>query len=331
MRGLRPQAPGSSTDRPIGRAVTGGAPQPRPVRPEIDAVLRRYGGVAGRRRLLTCVSAAALDDEIRRGRLTRVFRRAYCRPWDADLPAIRERAALVSVGRGAVLSHTTAVRRWGVEVPPCDLVEVTLLDRRLSRPQPGLVVHRTARLPPSATLSGLPTARLEDALVMVFARPDLDGRALVIDAVRRRRTSVDVLDTAIAGHPRARGRRELAGLVSLLRDGCESELEIWGHAEVFSGAAFARGRRQVVVPTAAGTFRLDLAFEAERVAVELDGWAFHSSREQRERDMRRDAALAAAGWLVIRLSHRRLHDDPDGCRRDVLAALGARRPRITAR
>ena len=58
--------------------------------------------------------------------------------------------------------------------------------------------------------------------------------------------------------------------------------------------------------------------------MELDGERWHSTREQRERDRRRDAALAAAGWVTLRFSHRRLHDDPEGCRRDTLATLALR-------
>ena len=84
------------------------------------------------------------------------------------------------------------------------------------------------------------------------------------------------------------------------------------------------GVRQRRVTVNGRTYRLDLAYERERVAVEMDGHQWHSSREQRERDMRRDAALAAAGWLTLRFSHRRLHEDVAGCRRDLLAALAAR-------
>jgi very-short-patch-repair endonuclease len=72
-------------------------------------------------------------------------------------------------------------------------------------------------------------------------------------------------------------------------------------------------------------YRVDLGFEEERVAVEMDGERWHSTPQQRERDRRRDAALAAIGWVVLRLSHDRLHRDVGGCRSDVLAALAARR------
>jgi very-short-patch-repair endonuclease len=50
-------------------------------------------------------------------------------------------------------------------------------------------------------------------------------------------------------------------------------------------------------------FELDFAFPAERVDVECDGWEAHGrKRAQFEEDRRRDAALSAAGWVVLRLT-----------------------------
>jgi len=48
-----------------------------------------------------------------------------------------------------------------------------------------------------------------------------------------------------------------------------------------------------------------------RLAVELDGAAWHGSREQRERDIRRDALLATVGWRTLRLGFTRLTSAPD--------------------
>jgi very-short-patch-repair endonuclease len=62
--------------------------------------------------------------------------------------------------------------------------------------------------------------------------------------------------------------------------------------------------------------------------VELDGAAWHGSAAQRERDVRRDAALAASGWLVVRFTQARLHRDPEGCRRDLLDILASRRRQL---
>ena len=61
-----------------------------------------------------------------------------------------------------------------------------------------------------------------------------------------------------------------------------------------------------------------------KVAVELDGAAFHGSAAARERDTRRDVALAALGWVVLRFSYQRLTTDPEGCRREIAAVCAAR-------
>jgi len=76
------------------------------------------------------------------------------------------------------------------------------------------------------------------------------------------------------------------------------------------------------------TIYVDRAFEAERVAVELDGTRWHDQPGQRERDRRRDEELATLGWIVVRLSYRRLVNDPDGARRQLRRILAVRRAQL---
>ena len=57
-------------------------------------------------------------------------------------------------------------------------------------------------------------------------------------------------------------------------------------------------------------YEVDFANHALKLAIELDGWVFHGDREAFERDRQRDLVLAAAGWLVVRVTWRRLHDEP---------------------
>jgi very-short-patch-repair endonuclease len=55
------------------------------------------------------------------------------------------------------------------------------------------------------------------------------------------------------------------------------------------------------------------------LVVEIDGFAYHSGRGAFERDLRRDAELAAAGWTVIRVTWRQLVEEPPA----VVALLAA--------
>jgi hypothetical protein len=84
-----------------------------------------------------------------------------------------------------------------------------------------------------------------------------------------------------------------------VRSGSHSELEIWGVRHVLEAAGMPRFTRQYAVAL--------------------------RSTEDRERDTRRDIALAARGWVVLRFSYRRLTTDPEGCRREILQVIAARR------
>ena len=53
-------------------------------------------------------------------------------------------------------------------------------------------------------------------------------------------------------------------------------------------------------------FEVDFCWRAERVVVEVDGLAYHTSRAAQQRDRHRDTVLAAAGHRVLRFTWRDL-------------------------
>ena len=76
-----------------------------------------------------------------------------------------------------------------------------------------------------------------------------------------------------------------------------------------------------------GPFLVDLAFPALRIAIEVDGWAWHVDAVRFARDRRKGNALNRAGWSLLRFTWHQL----DGGPQDVLAdvetmALAATRP-----
>jgi len=292
--------------------------------PDIDKALR--GSAAARRTILDAgVGRGVLDHELRSGRLIRPFPRGYLRPWDADQVDALEQAAYLGVGLPVAFSHLTALRRWELNDAPSD-IHLLVPYRRRARPRPGLIVHRTRVLPPLVERQGFAIVTVDEAIVTSWSLlPARDRRAPAIAAVRRRLVLPSELHAALARHPRLADRHELGELIGLLEAGCESALEIWGLRRVFDVPGLRHGVRQRRLDVRGRTYRLDLAYDAERVAVEMDGDRWHSSKEQRERDRRRDAALASIGWLTLRFSYGRLHDDVAGCRQETLDTLGARR------
>src|SRR5690348_11295144 len=122
------------------------------------------------------------------------------------------------------------------------------------------------------------------------------------------------------------GRAALTELLDLVAGGCQSELEIWGVQHVLPGPPElpAPVQQHPIRLTNGRWVHADAAFPEALVMVELDGAAFHGSREARERDLRRDSALAALGWVVLRFSYARLINDPEGCRREIIAVVRRR-------
>lgn len=297
------------------------------MRPEIDLVLQARGGAASRRDLLQTVSVHAVDNEIKLGHLCAVFPHAYARPWQADDLNVRDRAALASVGPAVAISHTSALRRWGLSIDE-DAVHVTTTADHRVRGNGRLIVHRTKLPLPCLDNHGILTVLAGAAVVQAWSVSP-KRRARVIEVVRRGlATPADIMSAAETA-TRLPRRFELLELADLLAAGCESELEIWGHLRVFDIPGLRHGRQQLPVRVAGQRFRIDQAYEPEKVAVEMDGDRFHSTREQRERDRRRDVALATIGWLTVRFSHRRLTTDPEGCQRELLAVLATRRQRAS--
>ncbi len=150
-------------------------------------------------------------------------------------------------------------------------------------------------------------------------------RAAAIDAVRRRLCRPADLTREIRRRPCLPGRAALVELVRLLAEGCRSELEIWGCLAVLRGPGMPAFTLQRRLEVAGEAFVLDAACEEALLAVEMDGAAWHGSRTQRERDIRRDALVATAGWQTLRCGFRRLTAEPDACRAEIRTVHRARR------
>lgn len=76
---------------------------------------------------------------------------------------------------------------------------------------------------------------------------------------------------------------------------------------------------------AVGPWLLDVAFPASRVWLEVDGWAWHADVERFRADRRKQNALVAEGWTVLRFTWSDLTDRPDDTVRRVRVALRSRR------
>jgi very-short-patch-repair endonuclease len=70
-----------------------------------------------------------------------------------------------------------------------------------------------------------------------------------------------------------------------------------------------------------GPHRIDLAFPAAHVAIEVDGWAWHVDIERFRADRRKGNALGRAGWTLLRFTWHDLDGDPAGVLAEIVAVL----------
>lgn len=222
------------------------------------------------------------------------------------------------------VSHGTAGRLWGFEVQPPDEIDLLVdLDRRVK--MAGVRSHRTGALF-TADLSRhrrIPVTTPERTLV------DLSGctsaatlAKLVDDGLRRRVVRLHRLSTCVARLPKSPGRRP-AVIQELLAerlpgyDPGDSDLET-RVLRALVAAGLVAPIQQHRVRLGKRTFRIDLAYPVARLAIELDGWEFHSSRTAFDADRARANALVAAGWTVLRFTSRSTDAEIVAC---VQAAL----------
>lgn len=299
------------------------------------------GGVISREAALAIAPRHVVADAVSDGALVRMFPRVYAVPEDVERADVRRTGALLCIP-DAALSHVDALAVWNLPSEPvasagAGAIHLTCPGRRSDVDIEGLRVHRRLSFrpdPPSIVVRrGLRVVRIEQAIVESWPmlRP-LGRRAPAIVAVREGRTTGARLLATLEQQARTSGAAEMRQLFRLLQLGIRSELEAWGHARVFCDPRLPRSRAQVPVKLVSGrTVYLDRLFDEEMVNVELDGAAYHGAPGQRERDLRRDSALAALGFVTVRLTHPRLHADPSAAIEELLLTLATRRRQLGVR
>jgi len=73
-----------------------------------------------------------------------------------------------------------------------------------------------------------------------------------------------------------------------------------------------------------GPYCVDFAFPVQRLAIEIDGWAFHSDRHAFHNDRSRQNWLALQGWQVLRFTWLDITQHPDRVLAAIRAAISVR-------
>ncbi|MET0662918.1 MAG: DUF559 domain-containing protein [Ilumatobacteraceae bacterium] len=234
-------------------------------------------------------------------------------PGTPRTPEQRIAAAVLAIGDGALASHRSAARLWGVVRPDTDPVDMITPGSRHDDRLDGVVIHTTGdlrRLHPQRRF-GIPCTNILRTLVDLGS---VDARGVseaVGHALATKLVHLSALEVTLADHA-GHGRR---GVVAL-----RHAIDAWSidskPADSTLEFAMARLVQRYHLPTVAfhpviEGWEVDFQVIGSPVILECDGWAFHGlDRTTFERDRVRDAQLTAAGWIVVRFTYRSITSDP---------------------
>ncbi|NYD38291.1 hypothetical protein [Actinomycetospora corticicola] len=234
-------------------------------------------------------------------------------------------AALLVTGDAALVTGLAACRLFGLErVPDHDEVHVLIPHEQRRRSEGFLLVERTARMPPNPVIrNGIRCAPLARALIDAarrLMRID-DVRALLCEAVQRGRVTVSALRAELEAGS-CRGAALVRQVVVELEDGIRSAAEGWLRELVGAMPEFADIRWNVALRLPVGTKVVADGFlDGVALAIELNSFAHHADLSTFDATMRRQAAMVAAGIVVVPVTPRELREDPAAVRRKLRAAL----------
>ena len=249
---------------------------------------RQHGVVTTAQLAAAGLGPRAIAHRVAHRRLVRRHRGVY-QVGPTAAPLSREMAAVLACG--GALSHQSAAAVWGFGRRD-EVVHVTV-EGDTARSRPGIRVHHTLSLD-AAVHDGLPLTGPARTL------EDLE-RTLSTDEVERAREKAAILGLVLADDD---------PYPEFTRSEAERRLR-----QLCKAAHLPAPRMNARV---AG-YEVDAFWPAQRLVVEIDGWRYHRTRQRFEADRRKDAALQAAGFRVVRITYRRLRDEPYS----VTAQLGA--------
>jgi predicted transcriptional regulator of viral defense system len=245
-----------------------------------------------------------------RGLLHRVHRGVYAVGHPGLSPDGRRRAAVMTGGRGAALAFESAVCAWGFGGRRVEPRAVQILVPRGRRVVDTRIVAHAARSLGEGevvSLRGIATTTVARTLVDVASQAP--GRETLSRLLHEALVQRLVSEAAVAmALDRSRGRRGVALLRELLfltGDGATRSRLEERFTEVVAAAGLPAPRRNARVRG----YEVDALWADPRVIVELDGARYHGTRRAFEADRRRDAALVALGYVVVRLTWRRVTEE----------------------
>ena len=176
-------------------------------------------------------------------------------------------------------------------------------------------------------IDAIPVSNLPSTLLVGAGTQSGKRIASIVDRTKRRGLlDLEAVDRLIDRRPQAVGSARL-----------------WKATEIYRAPAFSRARSELLLldlikkaglarPSLnrwVGEFEIDAFWEAERFAVEVDGWETHGTRRAFESDPVRIEDLKLAGIDAIRITALRIEREPGAVAARLRLHLARRRDELS--
>ncbi|WP_158703514.1 DUF559 domain-containing protein [Pseudonocardia dioxanivorans] len=282
----------------------------------IDDLLRRQGGlVSVAQARENGVAPRTLQQRARSAGWARLHPGVYLAAGHRLTDEVRVRAAWLWAGPDATVSGPAAAYWLGMLPSAPDPVELTVPARTKPRAQPGVRIRRR-------DLSHLDRIGQRDiwltgaALTVLDTAVTLPDGAAFLDRALQRHISFAALHRARCRAIGRRGSPRAGELLTAAADRGGSVAE-----RLLVRLLREAGMRGWRVDHPFQEFRIDIAFPAHRLAIEVDGWAWHVDPARFRADRRKGNALVTQGWTLLRFTWHDLTTDPQAVLATIHAAL----------
>ncbi|MGV0790963.1 DUF559 domain-containing protein [Mycolicibacterium sp. XJ1819] len=283
--------------------------------PQLCALFAAQGGVATFVQILQHLTRRGLQRGLRTGELVKILPGIYSA--GATDHWTRLRGLDLRCGRPVPVCLGTAAALFGFDTEGVQDLHVLNPDGHLLRDQAGLKVHRRDGAP-LIGLRGRPVTAPAWTAVEV-ARGLRRPRVLAtLDAALRSGTcDRDELWLAALAQSGRRGIVVVRELIPLSRPEAESPMESETRLVMLDGGLPEPCLQLEIVDRDGRVWRVDFAWPDEKVAVEYDGFDWHSSPEALRNDRQKRAALEEIGWRVMSVVSDDVRRHPDAMVRRI--------------
>jgi len=257
-------------------------------------------------------------------------------PWSGLLPGVymaatgapttlqQEMAALLYAGDGSLVTGPAALRSHDIRTEVTEIVDVLVPAARQRRDTGFVKLHRTTRMPERIWEAGpvryvTPARAVADSIRGMTSLRDV--RAVVADAVQRRRCKISDLLTELDEGPNAGSvlfREALTDVAEGIRSAAEGDLR-----DLLAGSGLPMPLFNASLYDGAGTFiaRPDAWWPELGIAVEVDSREWHLSPEDHANTLARGRRMAKHQVVVLRFTPRQIRTKPAEVIKDIKAAL----------